>query len=153
MPGYYTPTPGGTNTYYHSHHAGDLHTPNGFHMGLGTPLSMPTSEAGLASGQAPIPIHAFNPQQTHLHHVEPPQFHAMNPYQMHQQPAFPPQNFQTGPIGFHHMDSNGSGSPSMGDINMDLGFQNESPEMLFHPELFQPQTASPSRMQHPLMEK
>lgn len=48
-PGYYTPTPGGTNTIYHPQ-AGDLHTP-GFSMGLGTPLSMPTSEAGIQGGQ------------------------------------------------------------------------------------------------------
>ena len=39
--GYYTPTPGGTNTLYHPQ-AGDLHTPTlGLGMGLGTPLSMP----------------------------------------------------------------------------------------------------------------
>lgn len=48
-PGYYTPTPGGTNTIYHSQ-AGDLHTP-GLGFGLNTPLSLPTSEAGLQIGQ------------------------------------------------------------------------------------------------------
>src|SRR5579871_1810425 len=46
-PGYYTPTPGGTNTLYHNQ-AGDLHTPGmGIGMGLGTPLSLPTSADGL----------------------------------------------------------------------------------------------------------
>ena len=40
-PGYYTPTPGGTHTWYHNR-AGDLHTP-GMAMGIGTPLSLPTT--------------------------------------------------------------------------------------------------------------
>jgi hypothetical protein len=42
MPGYYTPTPGGTHTIYHPQ-AGDLHTPS-LGLGLSTPLSMSTSE-------------------------------------------------------------------------------------------------------------
>ena len=49
-PGYYTPTPGGTNTIYHPQ-AGDLHTPTlSFGMGLGTPLSMPTSDGAIHPG-------------------------------------------------------------------------------------------------------
>merc|ERR1712230_127509 len=44
-PGYYTPTPGGTNTLYHNQ-ADNNHTPGmGMGMGLGTPLSLTTLHA------------------------------------------------------------------------------------------------------------
>lgn len=50
-PSYYMPTPGSTNTIFHPQ-AGDLHTPGGYTMGLGTPLSMPKSEPGAPAGQS-----------------------------------------------------------------------------------------------------
>jgi hypothetical protein len=79
-PGYYTPTPGGTNTLYHSQ-AGDLHTP-GFSFGLGTPLSLPTSEGALHAGQvAPANhLHGFNPHALGSHH-----FQNVNPFGMQPQ--------------------------------------------------------------------
>src|SRR3954467_9216813 len=49
-PGYYTPTPGGFNTLWHSSAAGDLHTPGA--LGLNTPLSLPHSMHAL-HGQDP----------------------------------------------------------------------------------------------------
>jgi hypothetical protein len=97
-PGYYTPTPGGTNTLYHSQ-AGDLHTP-GFSFGLGTPLSLPTSEGGLHAGQvAPSGhLHGFNPHALGSHH-----FHQnVNPFSMpaqHSQ-AFAPHQFSHQPSAF-----------------------------------------------------
>jgi len=91
LTGYYTPTPGGTNTIFHPQ-AGDLHTP--FHMGVGTPLSMPTSEGALHGG-----LHAghqgisFNPFQPQMHHHFQPQqhFQNMNPFQIHQMHVQPQQ--------------------------------------------------------------
>ena len=57
--GYYTPTPGGLNTLYHSQ-AGDLHTP-GMAIHLGTPLSMPMSESSMHVGPS-LEMHGFHPQ-------------------------------------------------------------------------------------------
>jgi len=86
-PGYYTPTPGGTNTLYHNQ-AGDLHTP-GFSLGLGTPLSLPTSETGLHAGQpASAAMHPFA-QQAIAPHV----FQNPNPFAVHEQQAFAPHHF------------------------------------------------------------
>ncbi|KAG8625083.1 hypothetical protein KVT40_006834 [Elsinoe batatas] len=155
LPGYYTPTPGGTNTLYHSQHAGDLHTP-GFQFGLGTPLSMPTSQEAMHHGQTAMTMQAFNQQQQQMQHAVPQQqhFHGMDPFQMHQQPqqqTFPPQNFQNPPAGFQHLESH-SESPSMGDVHMDMGMH-QSPEMMFHPDTFQHPNAGPTKFPHPLSEK
>lgn len=92
-PGYYTPTPGGTNTLYHNQ-AGDLHTP-GFSMGLGTPLSMPTSEGEFHAGHAAnAPMHGFA-----AHAIAPHLFHNPNPFAFHQQhpQAFAPHQFSHQP--------------------------------------------------------
>lgn len=56
-PGYYTPTPGGVNTLYHSQ-AGDLHTP-GMGMHLGTPLSLPHTAHALSTANVQVPLHHF----------------------------------------------------------------------------------------------
>ncbi|KAF6828927.1 CP2 transcription factor [Colletotrichum plurivorum] len=93
-PGYYTPTPGGTNTIYHPQ-AGDLHTPGlGLGMGLGTPLSMPTSEGAMHSGPAMMDLAGYqgmHPQQFQQH---------FNPFI---QPAAPQQSFA--PSTFVHQDT------------------------------------------------
>ncbi|PKS13010.1 hypothetical protein jhhlp_000351 [Lomentospora prolificans] len=61
--GYYTPTPGGTNTIYHPQ-AGDLHTPTlGLGMGLNTPLSLSTSEATMHNPAAMMDLNHFQPMQ------------------------------------------------------------------------------------------
>lgn len=135
LPGYYTPTPGGTSTLYHSQ-AGDLHTPS-FAMGggLGTPLSMPTSENALHAGQQAASYHAFQnhhhlPQQQHMQHQH---FQNVNPFHMHQQQGFPPAHFTHQPS-FDGMDGPVGDSP-VDDMGMDLGGMppHHSPEMLFHP--------------------
>lgn len=98
-PGYYTPTPGGTNTLYHNQ-AGDLHTPGmGIGMGLGTPLSMPTSADGLHtnpmmdvsgfSHQMPPQFQNYNPFSNPHHHLHQQQQHL----QQQQQQSFAPSSF------------------------------------------------------------
>ncbi|KAB5533624.1 CP2 transcription factor [Coniochaeta sp. 2T2.1] len=128
-PGYYTPTPGGTNTIYHPQ-AGDLHTPTlGFAMGLGTPLSMPTTEGGMHHPTAMMDMSG-------LHHgVHPQHFqHHFNPFIQAPpapQPAFAPSSFIHQDTGYETMDQDGSpmdSDPSeerMGSI--DNTFQTQSP--------------------------
>lgn len=128
MPGYYTPTPGGTSTLYHNQ-AGDLHTP-GLGVGLGTPLSLSTSESAMNAGHQGAPFQAFH---GHMNpHMQQQQFQNMNPFHMHHQPAFPPQQF-THQAPFDHMDGTIDESP-VDDINMDVNLHHahHSPEMLFH---------------------
>ena len=97
-PGYYTPTPGGTNTLYHPQ-AGDLHTPGFTLGGLGTPLSMPNSEGALHTGTTPN-LHPF--QQSGL---APQVFQNPNPFGFqpptvqHAQ-TFPPHQFSHQPGAF-----------------------------------------------------
>ncbi|KAI9052576.1 hypothetical protein LZ554_003919 [Drepanopeziza brunnea f. sp. 'monogermtubi'] len=110
-PGYYTPTPGGTNTLYHNQ-AGDLHTPGmGMGMGLGTPLSLPTSADGLATNPM-MGMSAYGHQMPH-------QFHNYNPFSnsqqqhmqqqhQHQQQSFAPSSFVHQDTGYETMDHDGS---------------------------------------------
>jgi hypothetical protein len=94
-PSYYMPTPGGTNTIFHPQ-AGDLHTPGGYTMGLGTPLSMPKSEPGAPAGQtAQVSLADFEPQ-----HMAPHMFQHQQPYDFqdvqraqHSQQSFAPHEF------------------------------------------------------------
>ncbi|TEA14400.1 Grainyhead-like protein 2-like protein [Colletotrichum sidae] len=97
-PGCYTPTPGGTNTIYHPQ-AGDLHTPTlGLGMGLGTPLSMPTSEGAMHSGQPMMDLAGY--QGMHPQHPQQFQHQHFNPFI---QPAAPQQSFA--PSTFVHQDT------------------------------------------------
>lgn len=137
MPGYYTPTPGGTNTLYHPQ-AGDLHTP-GFSLGLNTPLSMPTSDTSALHAPQLAHMHSFahamqqqqqqqHQQQQHLqhhhHHMNP---FGAHPFQMHHQPTFPPQNFQHQAPVFDQLDSQAADSPMCGgDMNLDVEMSNQS---------------------------
>lgn len=113
-PGYYTPTPGGTNTLYHNQ-AGDLHTPGmGMGMGLGTPLSLPTSADAMHSSTM-IDMSAFG------HHIPPPHFQNYNPFTHHsqhtneqhhqqsqQQQSYAPSSFIHQDTGYETMDHDGS---------------------------------------------
>lgn len=100
-PVYYTPTPGGFNTFYHSSAAGDLHTPG---MGMNTPLSMPHSMHGLQASDS-MHFGHFNPNMLHPHHM----FH--DPYQVQQQHHPQQQHLQqpqpnfAPPSHFIHQDS------------------------------------------------
>lgn len=89
-PGYYTPTPGGFNTLYHSQ-AGDLHTPG---MGMNTPLSLPHSIHGLHAHETNMHLQHFNPQM--LHHpqmFQDPFSHHQQQQQHQQQQSFAPHAF------------------------------------------------------------
>lgn len=148
LPGYYTPTPGGNTTLYHSR-AGDLHTPN-LGAALNTPLSLPTSESVLHHGQQNVSMPTIN---THLSHQFQQQFHNLNVYpasahptfpsqhahhaqQHQQQQSFAPHHFTHQP-GYDHLDSAIEGSPTGFDLDLDMHHsQHTSPEMLMHPQSF-----------------
>lgn len=104
-PGYYTPTPGGMNTLYHSS-AGDLHTPT-LGLNLATPMSMQNPASG------PLPVDPTVEMNLHLqHHFLPQQFQNLNPFA--QQAAFAPSTF------LHHGDSGYDPGEDavMDDVNM-----------------------------------
>lgn len=137
-PGYYTPTPGGTNTIYHSQ-AGDLHTP-GFCFGLGTPLSLPTSEAGLHAGQ-PVPqsqIQGFHPHSLSGHHFQNQTQFPMPTQHGHGQ-SFAPHQFSHQPV-FEHASlaqvPDHTHSP-MDNVMPDVEMQEHSPLVNFTPQPFQ----------------
>ncbi|KAG9552758.1 hypothetical protein KCU79_g12449, partial [Aureobasidium melanogenum] len=136
MPGYYTPTPGGTNTLYHPQ-AGDLHTP-GFGMGLNTPLSMPTSDTSALHAPQLTHMHSFAhamQQQHHHHHMNP--FANPHAFQMHHQPTFPPHNFQHQAPVFDQLDSQATDSPMCGgEMNLDVEMSNQAQvDPMFPPHL------------------
>ena len=145
MSGYYTPTPGGHSTLYHPQ-AGDLHTP-GLGMGLGTPLSLPTSEGALNAGHQ---VAAFHHYQNH-HMQQAPPFASVNPFHMHQQTGFPPHQFSHQPA-FEHLEGPVGESP-IEDLGSDfhLHHHQASPQMLFHSHALQ-NTMQPSAV-HPSGEK
>lgn len=141
MPGYYTPTPGGTGTVYQQTNAGDLHTP-GFTMGMETPHSLPTSAGALHAGQQ---FAAFQPfaQQMSSHMEQQQSFQNPDPFAMHQQQGFPPHHFTHQPT-YEHMEGPIGESPidTMG-MDMSLHEHNPSPHMMF-----QPQPMRHTAMQH-----
>ncbi|KAK4157685.1 Grainyhead-like protein 2 [Chaetomidium leptoderma] len=135
-PGYYTPTPGGTNTIYHPQ-AGDLHTPTlGMSMGLGTPLSMPNSDGAVHSGAGPMDIAGFH------HGFHPQQFQPFNAFIQAPPPqqSFAPASFMHQDTGYETMDQDGSPMDSdhaderIGSI--DGNFQGQSPMVAFQARQF-----------------
>lgn len=141
-PGYYTPTPGGTNTLYHSQ-AGDLHTP-GFSFGLGTPLSLPTSEGALHAGQTAPAAHlqGFNPHALGTHH----HFQNVNPFgnQLQHPQSFAPHQFTHAPSAFDHAplahSHEGSG---MSSIAADVEMQEQSPLIGYAPHSYDAAAVAP----------
>lgn len=116
-PGYYTPTPGGFNTFYHSSAAGDLHTPG---MGMNTPLSMPHSLHGLQAPDPTMHFGPFNPQLLHPHQAFHDAFQAHSHHQHVQQPQTyaPTQFLQHQDSGYAAMDDNSKQTtPNQTDIN------------------------------------
>jgi hypothetical protein len=154
-PGYYTPTPGGTNTLYHSQ-AGDLHTP-GFSFGLGTPLSLPTSESSVHAGQTAATghLHGFNPHVLGSHH----HFQNQNPFTLQSQPlqsqqlqsqpqTFAPHQFTHQPTAFETLAPTHDGSP-MDNVMGDVEMQEQSPVVTFAPHSFQQDEIRPPMAQQP----
>lgn len=131
-PGYYTPTPGGTSTLYHSR-AGDLHTPS-MGIGVGTPLSLPTTEGGVHVGST-VDLHGFTHQPLPATH-----FQTFNPFNT--QTSFAPSHFQTDPTAtYESMDATGAVSPTDGAPAPDTEMQEQSPAMNF-PATFEATTAT-----------
>lgn len=136
QPGYYASTPGGTNTLYHPQ-AGDLHTPTlSLNMGLGTPLSLPTTEGGLHAG-APL-VDMPNFQHTmNQHH-----FHPFNPFIQPPPPqaAFAPSTFVHQDTGYETMDQDGS--PMVSEVpeeriaSIEGAFQGQPPMMGYQARQF-----------------
>ncbi len=89
-PGYYTPTPGGVNTLYHSQ-AGDLHTP-GMGMNIGTPLSLPPSANILSAANVHVPLQHYQP-------------HLLQPHQFENVPNYAPQQVFAPSSFLQHKDS------------------------------------------------
>ncbi|KAH7325066.1 CP2 transcription factor-domain-containing protein [Stachybotrys elegans] len=127
-PGYYTPTPGGTNTLFHSQ-AGDLHTPTLSLLpgGMGTPLSMP------ASGGVMQPTTAGMMDMGGFQALQPHQFHHFNPFVQAPppQPTFAPSSFVHQDTGYETMDQDGSPIDSDGAdkrmTSIDSAFHTASP--------------------------
>ncbi|RNJ55311.1 hypothetical protein D7B24_008741 [Verticillium nonalfalfae] len=134
-PGYYTPTPGGTNTIYHPQ-AGDLHTPTmGLGMGLGTPLSMPTSEG------ASMPPSSTMMEMAGFQALQPHQFHHFNPFIQApppQQQSFAPSTFVHQDTGYETMDHDGSPMDSDPSdermVSLDGTLHHGSPLVGFQPQ-------------------
>ncbi|KAK4997700.1 hypothetical protein LTR66_002930 [Elasticomyces elasticus] len=130
MHGYYTPTPGGTTLYHNQ--AGDLHTPGLF--GLGTPLSLPTSESAMHVSQQAAAFQDFH-QQPHLHSLQTqhPQFQNANPFAMDHRQTFAPHELSHHPQHFQHQHMGSTADDtSMGDMNLDIGMRHQhSPTVLF----------------------
>ena len=143
-PGYYTPTPGGTNTLYHSQ-AGDLHTP-GFSFGLGTPLSLPTSEGSVHAGQAApaAHLHGFNPHVigTQQHFQNPNPFTLQSQTLHHSQPqSFAPHQFTHQPTAFDPLQTHGS---PMDNVMPDVEMQEQSPGVGYPSHPFQQEEVRPT---------
>lgn len=121
-PGYYTPTPGGQNTLYHSQ-AGDLHTPS-FNMGLGTPLSNPTSEPSMHPPSAVPSMHDISGMHASA-------FHHPSQLSMHQ--SFAPHHFSHSQSALDPLGTTAEES-HMEDMGIDLDVQEDSPIMTFNPQ-------------------
>ena len=102
-PGYYTPTPGGTNTLFHPQ-TGDLQTPVGMAGPvLGTPLSMPASGNPITSGAGVVDVAGFQALPPH-------QMHHFNPFVQAPppQPPFVPSSFVHQDTGYETMEQDGT---------------------------------------------
>lgn len=138
LPGYYTPTPNGTNTVYHSQ-AGDLHTP-GFSLNVGTPLSMPNTENALHAAQTsgpPMPGFHSSALAPHLFQNAHP-FHDINPQQ-----TFAPQQFYHQPGAFDPLGQSIEESP-LESMHGDIDMLEHSPTMNFHPQAYRQHVPQPA---------
>ena len=134
-PGYYTPTPGGTSTLYHSQ-AGDLHASN-FSFGLNTPLSLATSEASISAGQTSISaatsattaLPGYQPPAIAPHHFQNPE-----PFSLHIPPhqAFMDPSYGHQASGIDHTGHVPHSAPAIGDMQLDMDLPEHSPLLSFH---------------------
>lgn len=130
--GYYTPTPGGTSIAYHNQ-AGDLHTPGmGFH--LGTPLSLPNSDAHIHP-TASSEMHGFHPHMMDSFH-----FHTTNPFASQQ--SFTPSSFLHHDSNFEAMDMTNNDSPVQ-DIKLETRIRTDSNMMTYPQGTFEASMPAP----------
>lgn len=109
-PGYYTPTPGGVNTLFHSQ-AGDLHTP-GMGMNIGTPISLPQTASTLSAASTNVPLQHYQQQL-----LQPHQFENLPNYAPQQ--VFAPSSFlQHKDSGYEAMSQSPQASPAKADMGM-----------------------------------
>lgn len=111
-------------------------------MGLGTPLSLPTSADGLHTSTM-MDVSAFS------HHM-PPQFQNYNPFgqpHQHQQPqqtSYAPSSFVHQDTGYETMEQDGSPMDDDGRMgSMDATLQHQSPMMTFQPTNYDMAMAAP----------
>ena len=142
-PGYYTPTPGGTSTLYHSQ-AGDLHA-SGLNFGLGTPSSVPTSEVGITAGQAAtasrataVAVQSTVPNYHHYSAIATHHFDQPEPFSLHIPPsqAFIDPTYGQHPTDLDHVNNVPHSAPPHGDIHMDMDISEQSPLLSFHTSAF-----------------
>jgi hypothetical protein len=106
-------------------------------MGLGTPLSMPTSEDAIHPGPAMMDLSAFHHPGMQTHH-----FHQFNPFIQPPppQPSFAPSSFVHQDTGYETMDQDGS--PMDSDpaeermASIDHTFQDQTTMVGFHSRQF-----------------
>lgn len=109
-------------------------------MGLGTPLSMPTTEANVHSGA----MMEFSPYAQHFQNYNP--FAHQQPHhqqQPHQQ-SFAPATFMHQDTGYETMDHDGSPPDHASRLgSMDASMQHQSPMMAYQPRHFELNTLLP----------
>ncbi|KFY15410.1 hypothetical protein V491_05693 [Pseudogymnoascus sp. VKM F-3775] len=138
MPAYYTPGANG-NPLYHNQ-AGDLHTPSmGVGMGVGTPLSMQTGEAGVVHPgqvyfQQPYPQQQALPPQSFQNNYTgyPP-----TTGQEQQQQSFAPATFMHQDPGYEAMDHDGSPMQAGNRIGQMEATSMQPPMMAYQPRQFE----------------
>ena len=148
-PGYYTPTPGGTSTLYHSQ-AGDLHAPN-FSFGLGTPLSLPTSEGGISASQIPASgiasttttLTNFPQAAVAPHHFQNPEPFAI---QIPSHQGFMDPSYSQQMPDVDHVDPVPHSAPAIGDIHLDMNIPEHSPILSFQNPGFDNTALRPASM-------
>jgi hypothetical protein len=134
-PGYYTPTPGGTNTLYHPQ-AGDLHTPGFTLGGLGTPLSLPTSEGAINAAQSSnAPMHGFHSQTLAPQVFQNPNPFGFHPHQPQHVQTFPPHHFSH-PSAFDAYGHSNEPPKPEEPIRHDVEMQGASPTAPYVPQTF-----------------
>lgn len=108
-------------------------------MGLGTPLSLPTSEAAMHIGQV---SHA-GMSSFHHHAMAPHHFQNPNPFAaMHPQQSFAPHQFQHQSPAFDSMGHSHDGSP-MNPLPMEVDSHEQSPLMTFNTQPLDPSHMAP----------
>lgn len=147
-PGYYTPTPGGTSTLYHSQ-AGDLHASN-FSFGLSTPLSLATSEASISAGQTTISAATNTTTALPSYQqptIAPHRFQNPEPFSLHipSHQAFIEPSYGHQATDMDHIGHVPHSAPAIGDMQLDMEIPEHSPLLSFHGSGFDASSIRPPK--------